>query len=86
MEIGTLRPGRLRLRRQPLKSLGYARQQDEGVKDKKLIKDVLGKNQRIFAFLDMHGHSRKKNIFMYGNSAKGDTKFRERIFPYVLEK
>lgn len=33
---------------------------------KKLVKDVLGQNQRIFAFIDMHGHSRKKNIFMYG--------------------
>ena len=33
---------------------------------KKLIKDVLGQNQRIFAYIDMHGHSRRKNIFMYG--------------------
>lgn len=40
----------------------------------------------IVIFCDFHGHSRKKNIFMYGNSAKNDTKYRERIFPFMLEK
>ena len=40
----------------------------------------------ILLFCDFHGHSRKKNIFMYGNSAKNDTRYRERIFPYMLEK
>jgi cytosolic carboxypeptidase protein 2/3 len=42
--------------------------------------------REILLFCDFHGHSRKKNIFMYGNSAKNDTKYRERIFPFMLEK
>lgn len=45
------------------------------------------KQQRhVLLFVDLHGHSRKKNVFMYGNSQKGDTRHRERIFPYMLEK
>lgn len=44
-------------------------------------------NERdIILFVDLHGHSRKKNIFMYGNSYKADTKLRERVFPYLVEK
>ena len=50
-----------------------------------LIKNL--QNERdVLLFVDLHGHSRKKNIFMYGNSTKGDTRHRERIFPYMLEK
>lgn len=33
---------------------------------------------------DFHGHSRKKNIFMYG--CLGKSKTRERIFPRLMEK
>ena len=40
----------------------------------------------VMLFVDLHGHSRKKNIFMYGNSSKGDSRHRERIFPYMLER
>lgn len=53
------------------------------------IKELIRKTQQereILLFCDFHGHSRKKNIFMYGNSHKNDTKYRERIFPYLLEK
>lgn len=46
------------------------------------LKDERG----VVVFCDLHGHSRKKNIFMYGNSIKGDTKHKERIFPYMLDK
>lgn len=42
--------------------------------------------RHVVVFCDLHGHSRKKNIFMYGNGLKSDTKFKERIFPYMLEK
>jgi len=50
-----------------------------------LIKNT--QNERdIMLFVDLHGHSRKKNIFMYGNSYKNDTKLKERVFPYLLEK
>ena len=37
-------------------------------------------------YCDFLGHSRKKNIFMYGNGEKNDTRYRERIFPFLLEK
>jgi len=53
------------------------------------IKQLIRKTQEereILLFCDFHGHSRKKNIFMYGNSAKNDTRFCERIFPFMLEK
>lgn len=53
------------------------------------IKQLIRKTQEerdILIFCDLHGHSRKKNIFMYGNAAKNDTRYRERIFPYMLEK
>jgi murein tripeptide amidase MpaA len=52
---------------------------------KELIKTT-SKEREVVLFCDFHGHSRKKNIFMYGNSAKYDTKYRERIFPFILEK
>ena len=46
-------------------------------------------------YCDIHGHSRKKNIFMCriylfnfldGNSLSKNDKYKERIFPYLLEK
>jgi murein tripeptide amidase MpaA len=52
---------------------------------KELIKST-SKERELIMFCDFHGHSRKKNIFMYGNSAKNDTKYRERIFPFMFEK
>ena len=40
----------------------------------------------IALFLDIHGHSRKKNIFMYGNLPQQDSaEFGvERIFPKLV--
>jgi hypothetical protein len=46
----------------------------------------LSDEREILLFCDFHGHSRKKNIFMYGNSTKNDTKYKERLFPYMIEK
>jgi hypothetical protein len=42
--------------------------------------------REVLLFLDLHGHSRKKNIFMYGNSARNDSKYRERFFPFIMER
>lgn len=36
-------------------------------------------------YCDLHGHSRKKNIFMYGNNFS-DTPHQTRVFPYILSK
>jgi hypothetical protein len=36
-------------------------------------------------FCDFHGHSRKKNIFMYGNNIT-DSPESTRVFPFILSK
>jgi cytosolic carboxypeptidase protein 2/3 len=33
----------------------------------KLLKQM-SEDRELFLFVDLHGHSRKKNLFMYGNS------------------
>ena len=42
--------------------------------------------REMFLVCDLHGHSRKKNIFMYGCSGKVNDRLKERIFPSLLEK
>lgn len=39
-------------------------------------------DREVILFVDIHGHSRKKNVFMYGNSETGG--LREKIFPGLL--
>ena len=51
---------------------------------KKLVKQV--QNERgLVLFCDLHGHSRKQNVFMYGCNKK-DNPGECRIFPYILSK
>ena len=52
---------------------------------KGLIKQMQ-QEREFLLFVDLHGHSRKKNIFMYGNSNKNETHSKEKIFPFLLEK
>ena len=41
--------------------------------------------EQLLLFCDLHGHSRKRNIFAYGcENAKGPQRLRERIFPRLL--
>ena len=51
---------------------------------KKLAKDLFNE-RKIALYCDLHGHSRRKNTFMYGN-----TDFKKlddtRIFPFILSK
>jgi murein tripeptide amidase MpaA len=51
---------------------------------KQLIKQFSSERPLVL-FCDLHGHSRRKNVFMYGNS---DSKTPEayRIFPYLMSK
>lgn len=51
---------------------------------KRMVKSF-SKERDIALYCDFHGHSRRKNIFMYGNnySDKPDT---TRVFPYILSK
>ena len=51
---------------------------------KQLIKRV--KEERdIFIFCDIHGHNRKKNIFLYGCPVSDGTK-KHLIFPHIMNK
>jgi cytosolic carboxypeptidase protein 2/3 len=51
---------------------------------KRMVK-AFSKEREIALYCDFHGHSRRKNIFMYGNNYqdKPDT---TRVFPYILSK
>ncbi|XP_013406856.1 cytosolic carboxypeptidase 2 isoform X3 [Lingula anatina] len=42
----------------------------------------------IVTYCDLHGHSRKMNVFIYGceNKYNPDKRFRERVFPVMLSK
>ena len=46
---------------------------------------AFSKEREIALFCDLHGHSRRKNIFMYGNNyqEKPDA---TRVFPFILSK
>jgi hypothetical protein len=43
------------------------------------------KERELNLYCDLHGHSRRKNIFMYGNNIK-DTPHSTRLFPYIMAK
>ena len=46
----------------------------------------LQEDRDIFLVCDLHGHSRKKNIFQYGNSGRVNDRLKERIFPCLMDK
>jgi len=41
------------------------------------------KDREVILYIDIHGHSRKKNIFMYGNNAPS---VKEKVFPRILSR
>ena len=45
-------------------------------------------DEDIMAFIDMHGHSRKKNVFIYGPQfpLSSDKYYRTRIIPKLLSE
>eukprot|EP01017_Pseudomicrothorax_dubius_P030176 TRINITY_DN3736_c0_g1_i4.p1 TRINITY_DN3736_c0_g1~~TRINITY_DN3736_c0_g1_i4.p1 ORF type:complete len:304 (+),score=75.68 TRINITY_DN3736_c0_g1_i4:107-1018(+) len=51
---------------------------------KQMIKKIR-EEREIVLFCDIHGHSRKNNIFFYGCSGK-DTKKREHVIPLLMSK
>ena len=51
---------------------------------KKLWRDFK-KEREVTLFWDLHGHSRRKNIFMYGNNLSDDPSA-TRIFPFIMSK
>ena len=55
---------------------------------KDLISRLIEDNVRIILYCDLHAHSRKYNVFMYGceNRKKSHKFLKEQIFPYMLHK
>ena len=51
----------------------------------KRVMRVFSKERELMLYCDLHGHSRRKNIFMYGNTLK-DTPHATRVFPYIMSK
>ena len=42
-------------------------------------------SRELYFFADFHGHSTKRNIFMYGNNQiKSSDKLKERVFPMIF--
>lgn len=53
---------------------------------KQLISQIC-KEKKIILYMDYHGHSRKKNIFIYGCSSKErDRMIKIRIYPHILSE
>ena len=55
---------------------------------KELISKLIEDSVRIILYCDLHAHSRKYNIFMYGceNRKKSHKYLKEQIFPFMLHK
>ncbi|PRP74462.1 hypothetical protein PROFUN_06591 [Planoprotostelium fungivorum] len=55
---------------------------------KQLMMHTLNEGQDIKLFVDLHGHFRKKNIFMFGCNHDGrpDLKYKEAVFPFMLSR
>ena len=48
---------------------------------------AFSKERELALYIDLHGHSRKKNVFMYGNSNVNPfDQANSRLFPYILSK
>ncbi|CAJ0949917.1 unnamed protein product, partial [Ranitomeya imitator] len=56
-----------------------------------MIRRVMDDEREILLYCDLHGHSRKQNVFMYGCKGRGapndsESHLCERIFPLILSK
>lgn len=51
---------------------------------KRMVK-AFSKEREVALYCDFHGHSRRKNIFMYGNNYS-DKPDATRLYPYILSK
>ena len=51
------------------------------------LRKVVAEDREVVLYCDLHGHSRKQNVFVYGcNNAGNPTRVQmERVFPRMLE-
>ena len=53
---------------------------------KQMIKKTL-ESRDLYLYCDFHGHSRSKNIFMYGcNNMLKERRLKEKVFPMLYSK
>lgn len=55
---------------------------------KELVREIIGNNKEVFAYIDFHGHSLKKNVFTYGAEfpVYDPNYYRVKILPKLLSK
>lgn len=46
----------------------------------------LCEEREVRMYCDLHGHSRKQNVFTYGCARAADNQLHERVFPFMLSK
>ncbi|XP_063053697.1 cytosolic carboxypeptidase 2-like isoform X2 [Engraulis encrasicolus] len=46
----------------------------------------LCEEREVLLYFDLHGHSRKQNVFTYGCELASDQQMHERVFPFMLSK
>ena len=51
----------------------------------KILIRHMNSERKVVLYCDLHGHSRRKNIFMYGNNIK-ESPHVTRVFPYIMSK
>lgn len=51
----------------------------------KRLGKMFAKERPLALFCDLHGHSRRKNIFMYGNNNQSAPE-QVRLFPFIMSK
>lgn len=55
---------------------------------REMIKKLLDERE-VILYCDLHGHSRKNNIFIYGchnNNKPPERRFKEHVFPMMMSK
>lgn len=65
-----------------VKEITYGKKRDESIHGFNL------QDEEILAYFDMHGHSRKKNVFVFGNqfSLSSDKYYRTRLIPKLISE
>jgi hypothetical protein len=52
---------------------------------KEMMKRLIEEKKHIILYVDLHGHSKKANVFMYG-CEDATAKYQEQVFPRLLSQ